>query len=79
MDLSPRSCSCDDARPERLVPDALHTKSRHRGFLIRRLAGLIYAFAFLRRGRIGDAVIAHATTNAFLAGWVLAGGRWYLW
>jgi exosortase E/protease (VPEID-CTERM system) len=43
------------------------------------LAGLIYAVAFLRRGRIGDAVIAHATTNALLAGWVLAGGRWYLW
>jgi len=43
------------------------------------LAGLIYAFAFLRRGRIGDAVIAHATTNALLAVWVLAGSRWYLW
>jgi exosortase E/protease (VPEID-CTERM system) len=43
------------------------------------LAGLIYAFAFLRRGRIGDAVIAHATTNALLAAWVLAGGKWYLW
>jgi exosortase E/protease (VPEID-CTERM system) len=43
------------------------------------LAGLIYAFAYLRRGRIGDAVIAHATTNALLAVWVLAGSRWYLW
>jgi len=43
------------------------------------LAGLIYAFTFLRRGRIGDAVIAHATTNALLAGWVLAGSKWYLW
>ncbi len=43
------------------------------------LAGFIYAAAFLRRGRIGDAVVAHATTNALLAAWVLAGGRWYLW
>jgi exosortase E/protease (VPEID-CTERM system) len=43
------------------------------------LAGLIYAFAFLRRGRIGDAAMAHATTNALLAVWVLAGGKWYLW
>ncbi len=43
------------------------------------LAGLIYAAVFLRRGRIGDAVAAHATTNALLAAWVLAGGRWYLW
>jgi exosortase E/protease (VPEID-CTERM system) len=43
------------------------------------LAGLIYAAAFLRRGRIGDAVVAHATTNALLAAWVLVGSKWYLW
>ncbi|HLK19221.1 MAG TPA: exosortase E/protease, VPEID-CTERM system [Bryobacteraceae bacterium] len=43
------------------------------------LAGLIYAFAFLRQGRIGDAVVAHATTNGLLAAWVLFGGKWYLW
>jgi CAAX prenyl protease-like protein len=43
------------------------------------LAGIIYAVAFLRRGRIGDAVVAHATTNALLAVWVLAGSKWYLW
>jgi len=43
------------------------------------VAGVIYAVAFLRRGRIGDAVFAHALTNALLAAWVLMGGRWYLW
>lgn len=43
------------------------------------LAGLIFAAAFLRRGRIGDAVVAHATTNALLAAWVLMGGHWSLW
>ena len=43
------------------------------------VAGLIYAAAFLRRGKIGDAVIAHATTNALLAALVLLGNRWYLW
>jgi exosortase E/protease (VPEID-CTERM system) len=43
------------------------------------VAGLIYAAAFLRRGRIGDAVVAHATTNALLAALVLMGGRWDLW
>ena len=43
------------------------------------LAGLIFAAAMLRRGRIGDAVVAHATANALLAVWVLQGGRWYLW
>jgi exosortase E/protease (VPEID-CTERM system) len=43
------------------------------------IAGLIYAAAFLRRGRIGDAVVAHATTNALLAALVLMGGKWDLW
>ena len=43
------------------------------------VAGLIYALVFLRRGRIGEAVIAHATTNALLAGLVLFTGRWYFW
>src|ERR1039457_600090 len=43
------------------------------------LAGLICAVAFLRRGRIGDAVMAHATTNALLAVYVLLGGKWDLW
>ena len=42
-------------------------------------AGLIYAAVFLRRGSTGDAVVAHATTNALLAAWVLAGNRWFLW
>jgi exosortase E/protease (VPEID-CTERM system) len=42
-------------------------------------AGLIYAVAFLKRGRIGDAVVAHAVTNVLLAAWVLVGGKWDLW
>jgi len=43
------------------------------------LAGLLYAFAVIRRGRIGEAVAAHATTNALLAGYVLLYGAWHLW
>jgi CAAX prenyl protease-like protein len=43
------------------------------------LAGLIYAIAYLRRGRIGDAVIAHAVTNALLALVVVSMRKWYLW
>ena len=43
------------------------------------VAGLIYAAAFVRRGRIGDAVLSHALTNGLLAVWVLWSGRWYLW
>lgn len=41
--------------------------------------GLLYAAAFLRRGRIGDAVAAHAATNALLAAWVLAWRDWAFW
>jgi exosortase E/protease (VPEID-CTERM system) len=43
------------------------------------VAGLVYAYAVMRRGRIGEAVAAHATTNALLAAYVLAFGQWQLW
>ena len=43
------------------------------------IAGAIYAMALLHRGRIGEAVVAHATTNALLAMMVLVRGAWYLW
>jgi exosortase E/protease (VPEID-CTERM system) len=43
------------------------------------IAGLMYAAASLRRGRIADAVLAHATTNALLAAYVLLFGAWQLW
>jgi exosortase E/protease (VPEID-CTERM system) len=43
------------------------------------VAGLLYAFALIRRGRIGEAVAAHATTNALLAVYVLAFNQWSLW
>lgn len=43
------------------------------------MAGMIYALVLMRRGRIGEAVIAHATTNALLAAWVLSTGQWQLW
>jgi membrane protease YdiL (CAAX protease family) len=42
-------------------------------------AGLIYAGAFVRRGKIGDAVVAHAVTNASLAAVVIFVGQWDLW
>jgi exosortase E/protease (VPEID-CTERM system) len=43
------------------------------------LAGLGYSFAAIRRGRIGEAIVAHATTNALLAAYVLAFGQSHLW
>jgi exosortase E/protease (VPEID-CTERM system) len=43
------------------------------------IAGVIYGWIFVRRGSIGDAVLAHAVTNALLAVWVLSTGAWQLW
>jgi CAAX prenyl protease-like protein len=43
------------------------------------VAGIIYAVAFLRRGSIGDAIAAHATTNALIGAEVLIAGHWQLW
>jgi exosortase E/protease (VPEID-CTERM system) len=43
------------------------------------LAGLAYALALRWRGRMGDAVVAHAVTNLLLAVWVLGLGDWAQW
>jgi CAAX prenyl protease-like protein len=43
------------------------------------LAGLVYALIFVRRGRLGEAVVAHAVTNALIAAAVLGLGWWKLW
>jgi exosortase E/protease (VPEID-CTERM system) len=43
------------------------------------LAGLVYALTLYRRGRLADSVWAHATTNAFIALYVLVSGNGGLW
>jgi exosortase E/protease (VPEID-CTERM system) len=42
-------------------------------------AGMAYALAFYRRGSLGDAIVAHMTTNALIALSVLIFGAWSLW
>lgn len=51
----------------------------HGSWLAGSLAGLVYAFAVIRRRRLLDAVLAHATTNALLAVYVLSKGAWAMW
>ena len=51
----------------------------HGRWLAGTLAGMLYALALYRRGKLGDAVVAHATTNAMLAAYVLMTGSWTLW
>jgi len=42
-------------------------------------AGVAFALVVMRRGRFGNAVIAHAVANALIAVDVLAFGHWGLW
>jgi membrane protease YdiL (CAAX protease family) len=43
------------------------------------LAGLAYAGLMKWKGRLSDAIVAHATTNLLLAIWVLTSGNWSQW
>jgi exosortase E/protease (VPEID-CTERM system) len=43
------------------------------------VAGLAYAAALRWRGRMGDAIVAHALSNLLLAAWVLVLGDWAQW
>ena len=40
---------------------------------------LVFAVVLLARGRLSDAILAHALTNSGIALAVLAFGRWDLW
>jgi exosortase E/protease (VPEID-CTERM system) len=48
-------------------------------FLLGAVAGLAFAGALRWRGRMGDAVVAHAVSNLLLAAWVLGLGDWAQW
>lgn len=43
------------------------------------IAGLAYAWLYMRRGRLWSAVMAHAVTNGALGIWVVMTGRWEFW
>ena len=43
------------------------------------IAGLAYGLLAMRTGRLGEAVCAHATTNALVAFSVVFGNHWELW
>ena len=43
------------------------------------IAGMTFALALYQRRSLGDAVVAHATTNGLIAVYVLTTGRWGVW
>jgi exosortase E/protease (VPEID-CTERM system) len=51
----------------------------HEQWLAGTLAGAAYALAYGRRGRIGDAILAHAVTNGLIGITAFATGKWQLW
>jgi CAAX prenyl protease-like protein len=51
----------------------------HGRWLAGTAAGMFYAWAMYRRGKVGDAIIAHAVTNALIAAEVLLFGHYSLW
>jgi CAAX prenyl protease-like protein len=51
----------------------------HGRWLAGTVAGMAYALAFYRRGKLGDAVVAHMTTNGLITLLVLITGAWSLW
>jgi exosortase E/protease (VPEID-CTERM system) len=51
----------------------------HREWLAGCLAGVVFAALYHRRGRLGDAVLGHATANVALVAWGTAVGDWRAW
>ncbi len=51
----------------------------HTQWLAAAIAGLAYAWLYMRTGRLWTAILAHAVTNAALAAWVLSTGQWQYW
>jgi len=51
----------------------------HPLWLAASLAGLAYAWLYVRTGRLWTSVVAHAVTNGALAGWVLYTRQWPFW
>ncbi len=48
----------------------------HSNFWLAAASGLLFGVLALRRGRVFDAVAAHATSNAFIAAWAVSTGDW---
>ena len=51
----------------------------HPLWLAAALAGLAYAWLYIRTGKLWTSVIAHAVTNGALGIWVVRSGQWQFW
>lgn len=74
LDVSPRQLTVISVVVSSLAFGLLHDR-----WLAGSLAGFAFALARSHRGRLGDAVMAHATTNLLLALDVLLRDNWHYW
>ena len=65
--------------PSFLISSLLFGLMHEHRWLAGTLAGMAYAWAYHRRGRLTDAVLAHATTNALIAADAIVAGGWHHW
>jgi CAAX prenyl protease-like protein len=73
--VDPRRYTWFSLAASSIVFGALHGSS----WLAACASGLIYGWLYARSARIGDPVVAHATTNILLAVSVLAFHQWQYW
>lgn len=51
----------------------------HPHWIVATWCGIVYAVALYRRGKLTDAILAHAVTNALATVFTLGSGKWSLW
>ncbi len=78
---SPRFEAVDPRRPglRAIVLSTFCFMLAHTLWLAAIVAGLAYAWLYIRTGRLWTAVAAHAVTNGTLGAWVVASGQWQFW
>lgn len=79
----------EDARFERAVPQRVSIRAvvlstfvfmlAHTLWLAAIVAGLAYAWLYVRTGKLWVPILAHAVTNGALGGWVVFTGNWAFW
>ncbi len=62
-----------------LLVSSLLFGAMHNQLMAGTIAGFVYGLVARRRGELSDAIVAHATTNALLAVYVITTGSWALW
>jgi len=79
----------DNVRFEAVMPQAATLKAivlstfvftlAHTLWLAAAIAGLAYAWLYVRTGKLWVPIVAHAVTNGVLGVWVVAAGNWAFW